>query len=134
MLRVRAFAANAVPSPTITRTYISSEGVLTQLAPPSLPLQIPNGMDRFDPAIAAAWGHTVPTPRAGYPSTKTILDQLEARPAVFLTFSPEGGTYNSPGGSSDPETPGAFEWTNPARPGDYRQENVFIQKTGGNPL
>ncbi len=132
VLRVRAFAANAVPSPIITRTYISSEGVLTQLAPPSLPLEIPNGMDRFDPAIAAAWGHTAPPPRAGYPSTKTILDQLEARPAVFLTFSPEGVTYNSPGGSSDPETPGAFEWTNPARSGDYRQENVFIQKTGGN--
>jgi CotH kinase protein/Fn3 associated len=131
VLRVRAFASNAIPSPVVTRTYISSEGVLCQLEPPVMPLGFLGTTGRFDPAFAAAYGHTVPPPRAGYPSAKTILDQLEARPAVFLTFSPKGQTY-PPGGGENSETAGAFEWTNPARPGDYRQENAFIQKTGGN--
>ncbi|MDB6072208.1 MAG: hypothetical protein JWL81_3379 [Verrucomicrobiales bacterium] len=142
VLRARAFAGNAVPSPTATRTYISSEGVLSQLAPPTLPLQIPSvdTLHRFDPAMAAAYGHNRPPQRAGYPAsgtpanpgTKTIIEQLEARPAVFITLDPQGQSYNSPGGSSDPETPAAFEWVDPARPADYRQENAMVQLTGGN--
>ena len=30
----------------------------------------------------------------------------------------------------EPETASAFEWVDPARPGDYRQENAFLQETG----
>jgi len=141
VLRAKAFAPNAIPSPAVTRTYISSEGVLSQLTGNPAPFTyMSSGSELFDPALAAAYGHTQPPQRSGYPAsgspsnpgTKTIVEQLEARPAIFLTFDSKSLLYNSPGGSSDPETPASFEWVDPARPSDYRQENSFVQLTGGN--
>lgn len=129
VLRARAYAAGAIPSPVVTRTYISSEGVLTQSIPPVWPLIDNTSRTAIDPAVSTAYGHTVPPARAGYTSTRTILDQLEARPAVFLTIDPAGAIIEGgPGG--DPETRIAFEWVDPARPEDYRQENAFLQETG----
>ncbi len=89
----------------------------------------------------STYGHHQPSKRAGYPAsgtranpgTKSIIELLKARPAIFTNMDPQGQSYSTLSGSGDQENAAAFEWVDPARPAYYRRGNAMEHLTQGDP-
>lgn len=147
VLRARAWRTGSLPSHTVTRTYIYTPGVLVQRAAAGVP-GIASRTDAWAPIgstgprpytgnrpgvdaeYAAMWGRTAPTGNlGGFPNPGCILDQLESIPSVFLSTSRNASASTGSGGTLDYEV--SWEWTDPAVPGSYRQENARVQQSGG---
>ncbi len=126
ILRVKALKANLLPSATVTRTFIHTPSVPSQIRPgtTNTPLN--------DPVIPSAYLSTTPDALAGYEAAGGILDQLEARPSIFLT---DPGILPS---SIPPHhlavtvtgRPVSVEYFDPDNPALYAQENAYLRNSG----
>jgi len=123
VLRARCFRTDSLPSRSITRTFIHPvTSMATAAALRTSPAALYPGMD-----VAATWGYATPPARgAGYEAT-SIVQQLENRPAIFISFTEPPPQFQV---GTDPEFPASFEYCDPSDPAAYRQENIHLQRTG----
>ena len=72
---------------------------------------------------------------AGYSAAGGVLEQLEARPTLAISYPSFGQTYYN--GESPVITTGApvsVEYIDPANPAAYCQENAYIRRAGNHPV
>ena len=125
VLRAQALKANRLPSATVTRTFIHTPSVPSQVRPGTLntPLN--------DPEISSPYQSAAP-PLAGYAAAGGITDQLEARPSIFLTYPTHEdlGSNTPTWAQTTTGSPVSVEYCDPANPAAYSQENGYIRLSG----
>ena len=155
ILRAKAVKSGLLPSSVITRTFFHTPSVASQRAPTFKQGDLSDLL--VNPVVAST--ETAPTPveeifddpaapdpapsalipranlLAGYAPAGGVLEQLEARPTIAITFPSFGQQYYN-GESPDTTTgaPVSVEYIDPANPAAYSQENAYIRIAGQHPV
>lgn len=125
VLRAKTLKPGLLPSGTVTRTFIHTPSIPSQVEPGTWSKPI------NDPGTFAAFENTVP-PLSGYAAAGGITSQIEARPSVFIT-DPSVMPQTFPAAYSETTVSGrsvSVEYFDPSAPWAYGQENAWLRNAG----